>query len=205
MSIHFYTMQEACNLLRCSPTTIKKMAVRGLLRAIEVQNIKNRPSYRILIPPSMLEVPHIDNLPILSTVEVAEILGVSSSRVRQLMMAKILIGTPAIHLPPKAPESINHKSGIAGSAHYFSVAQIRQYLGKVSNKPGKTVRLQAVIDWAKKRLEFSPRLDLAKDEMDEWLDEILKLPEPQKSMALFELYDKADRAKLVINRRPSAS
>lgn len=201
----FLTVEEFSIKYRISREAIMKFLHQGKLVGVKFPG--HRMQWRLLDPGQKFEdyLQSLDerlaHIPLLTTQEVAALAGIQTRTVFRLIQHGKL--TPA------------HKVRIGPSmVSMFTVANVRNYLWKRSGYgkpkgqggflktiPRRTVHIERIIAWAKiltdQSLAKSQIRSLALDEMDQEINEILKLPEPARSHSLNDLWKKVDKVQYI--------
>ena len=171
--------------LRLSWNEVVRLLKEGKLLGMKVGRGRGR--WRIADPgPKFAQMlkereEHIVHVPLLTTAEAAEIIGITVGSLQMAVKERRL--APA--------ESVN------GKPKMFTVAEVRRYLWKKEKRNRarrKTIRIERVIQWAKilldeQRKGSSEEL-VVRDELNTLIQDILQLQEPQRTSSLVDLWNK---------------
>lgn len=199
------TLDEAQTLLRCDFRHLKQMIKKGALVAIEVNaphqfqgrrgygnrklNLQGKDGWRVLFPGDRFvkymidQTKRLETTPMLSAREAAALLDITPLNLRQRTFQKEIVVT------------------IIDKRAYYSVTAIRDYMVRRSDKYAGSVRLKGLgkkqllawmIEWGKDIIK-EKRPDLG-----EVLDQILSLPEPQRSLRIESLVTAAENFRALL-------
>jgi len=200
------TIDETMTLLRVDFRHLKKMVKKGVLVAIEVNAPTGYPNkrgarklyktgkdgWRILFPGDRFikytidQTKRLETTPLLSARETATLLGIADSTLRWHTMKKTIQQT------------------IIDGNSYYSVSAIRDFMAVRSRYAGtaklhglgKKQLLAWMIEWGKEMIK-ERRPDLG-----EVLDQILSLPDTQRSLRIESLIAAAETFKAMLNMPP---
>jgi hypothetical protein len=174
------TIDEASTELRCT-----RDAIMGLLASKQLVGVRTADGgYRILDPAAalrrnMLE-PAFERFPFLSLKEVSEVTGLSFEAVRWYVRYKRL-----------------HAARIPNGPRYkvVAVGELRRFLADYEKRkgPGRKTYSPIIVRWLKKYLaeDLKPNAGV----LQELMEKVVVLPEPQRSIArarLWRLFDEVD-------------
>lgn len=188
--VRFLTLTELCFKLRISDDCARGLLAEKRLTGMRLRNGE----WRIVDPGQRFERyiqemdEHLVHVPLLSSQEVATILGKHPVYVRALVKQKKLI--PATQ---EGKRRLNR----------FTVAEVRRFLisrQKIKHHQGCCVKIELLIQWAKQFLEQpnAESVPATVDEIDQMVTQILKLREPDRSRSLQALFLKLDKTDQIV-------
>jgi hypothetical protein len=177
------TLFDVCAELRLGARAVLAMVRRGQLVGYRLpRSGRNKGGqWRILDPGAKFaryveeSRRHLEHIPLLSSREVAELLGVSTAAVRQLKRRRQLRGSRV------------------GVATLYTAAEVRRFLFKRergSRQGNRRMYSPILADWARRLARGDEPVDV--QVLDSLLREAVPIPEPEKSQYIVEVWEHFD-------------
>lgn len=175
------SVHDAAELLHTHANQIHLMIEQGTLLGIRLPN----GPYRVMHPGEQYiefireaDKRHIEHVPFLSALEVAELLGIDRQTVNRHVMEGALQATKL------------------GVLNYFTVAEFRRFLFQREQKlrRGREYFSQRIVQWVRKRMA---EID---SDLDRLIDDVMALKEPERSLRLEELIAATERLRPLVEK-----
>ena len=177
------SVKEAAAEFRITHKRLLSLIRAGHIGAINI-GTPEQPSFRILDPAPeikrhLIAIPQMEEFPVISSRELAELIGVSQEQIRWLVHQKMLVPT-----------------GKSRSL-FFTAKEVRRYLARRERTAGqrKFTYSRILVDWMRDYIrELKPNGEI----MNALINEAVDLPEPERSARITELWNHFDRVNAIL-------